>query len=199
MTRPHPRGAFARAALVASCLFLIAVLAVAPHGYAMGREPLWARLPGDTYRSASLAFATAENRPDDGFASAGGSTERSLARDRAGVAALVRARAAALGVPAWLALAIAHFESGLRMSMRGAAGECGAMQVLPQTARAVGVRGNLYGPAGIEAGVRYLKLALALHRGAGWCAVASAYNVGIWRSSRCTRYGRSIAAMAARL
>ncbi len=88
--------------------------------------------------------------------------------------------------------------SGLRMSMQGAAGERGAMQVLPQTARQVGVTGNLYGPAGIEAGVRYLKLALALHRQAGWCAVASAYNSGVWRGARCTRYGRTVVAMAAR-
>jgi soluble lytic murein transglycosylase-like protein len=198
MTRPHPRGAFARAVLVALCLFLIAALAVAPHVHAMGRDPLWARIPGDSYRSAFSAFAMPPTRPDDGFANAGRSAEGGPMRDRAGVVALVRARAVALGVPAGLALAIAHFESGLRMSMRGAAGECGAMQVLPQTARAVGVRGNLYGPAGIEAGVRYLKLAVALHRGAGWCAVASAYNRGVWRSSRCTRYGRSIAAMAAR-
>ena len=79
---------------------------------------------------------------------------------RGAVAALVRTKAEALGVPVKLALAIARFESGLRMSMRGAAGERGAMQVLPQTARQIGVTGNLYGPAGIEAGVRYLKLAL---------------------------------------
>ncbi|MEW6438920.1 MAG: transglycosylase SLT domain-containing protein [Pseudomonadota bacterium] len=69
-----------------------------------------------------------------------------------------------IGVPVRLALAIARFESGFHMAMRGAAGERGAMQVLPQTARQVGVTGNLYGAAGIEAGVRYLKLALALHR-----------------------------------
>ena len=75
--------------------------------------------------------------------------------------------------------------------------ERGAMQVLPQTARQVGVTGNLYGEAGIEAGVRYLKLALALHRRDGWCAVASAYNSGVRRGPRCTRYGRAVVALAA--
>ncbi len=81
--------------------------------------------------------------------------------------------------------------------MHGAAGERGAMQVLPQTARQVGVVGNLYGHAGIEAGVRYLKLAMAMHRRAGWCAVASAYNSGVWRRSRCTAYGRAVVALPA--
>ncbi len=113
------------------------------------------------------------------------------------VESFIAARAVALGVPARLALAVARFESGLRMSMHGAAGERGAMQVLPQTARQVGVTGNLYGAAGIEAGVRYLKLALMLHRRAGWCAVASAYNSGVWRGAHCTDYGRAVAALAA--
>ncbi len=74
-----------------------------------------------------------------------------------------------------------RFESGLRMSMHGAAGERGTVQVLPRTARKVGIVGNLYGQAGIEVGVRYLKLAMAMHRQAGWCAVASAYNSGVGR------------------
>ncbi len=108
------------------------------------------------------------------------------------VAGLVQVEAVALDVPVRLALAVARVESGLRMSMRGAAGERGAMQVLPQTARQVGVSGNLYGQAGIEAGVRYLKLAMAIHRRAGWCAVASAYNSGVWRRSHCTAYGRAV-------
>lgn len=114
---------------------------------------------------------------------------------RGRVAELVRAKAEALGVPVRLALAIAHYESGFRMSMRGRAGERGAMQVLPQTARHVGVRGNLYGPAGIEAGVRYLKEALATQRRYGLCAALSAYNHGIGRVG-CTHYGRAILALA---
>ena len=60
------------------------------------------------------------------------------------VAEIVRARAEALGVPVALALAITRYESGGRCHMRGQAGERGAMQVLPQTARSVGVTGNLY-------------------------------------------------------
>ncbi len=114
---------------------------------------------------------------------------------RRGVAALVRAKAEALGVPVNLALAVAHFESGFRMGMRGGAGEKGAMQVLPQTARHLGVYGNLYGSAGIEAGVRYLREALAVQGRYGLCAALSAYNHGLGRV-RCTGYGRTVLALA---
>src|ERR1700691_2177905 len=92
-----------------------------------------------------------------------------------------------------LALAITRYESGGRCAMHGRAGERGAMQVLPQTARSVGVTGNLEDcAAGMEAGLRYLRLALSMHAKAGWCAVASAYNSGTFRESRCTPYGRTI-------
>jgi hypothetical protein len=116
---------------------------------------------------------------------------------RGAVADLVRRTADRLGVPENLALAIMRYESGGRCGMRGRAGERGAMQVLPQTARSVGVAGNLYDCAtGIEAGLRYLKLAVAMHADAGWCAVASAYNSGIWGGSRCTSYGQTVALAA---
>jgi soluble lytic murein transglycosylase-like protein len=113
------------------------------------------------------------------------------------VAEIVRAKAESLGVPVDLALAITRYESGGRCDMRGRAGERGAMQVLPQTARSVGIGGNLYDCAtGIEARLRYLKLAVAMHAYAGWCAVASAYNSRTWHGSRCTGYGRAIALAA---
>lgn len=196
MIKPLSRGAFARAVFVALCLFLVQAFAVTPHACAATLTPIWAFVPGDDYRGKVDSFLTPLHPPR-------GAAEENLqsatgAFARGAVAALVRAKAEALGVPVALAVAITRFESGLRMSMQGAAGERGAMQVLPQTARQVGVTGNLYGPAGIEAGVRYLKLALALHRGAGWCAVASAYNSGVWRGPHCTRYGRMVTAMAAR-
>lgn len=190
------RGAFARAVLAALCLFLVQAFAVAPHVQAAARVQTWAPVPGDAYRVKIDGPLT----PPSVRRKASGPNLQLAAGGfaRGAVAALVRTKAEALGVPVKLALAIARFESGLRMSMHGAAGERGAMQVLPQTARQVGVTGNLYGPAGIEAGVRYLRLALALHREAGWCAVASAYNSGVWHGPRCTRYGRTVVAMAAR-
>jgi soluble lytic murein transglycosylase-like protein len=185
-------GALARGYVKAAMLICLSLLVIAPRAQAAGEHFWWAAIPGDAYRL--------------GFVHSGHASNPAAGRDRAstevlprnGVAALVRLRAEAVGVPVALALAVARFESGFRMATHGAAGERGAMQVLPQTARQVGINGDLYGPAGIEAGVRYLKLALMLHRHAGWCAVASAYNVGVWRGSRCTAYGRSVTAIAGR-
>jgi soluble lytic murein transglycosylase-like protein len=186
-------GALARGYVTAAMLICLSLLVIAPRAQAAGEHFWWAAIPGDAYRLSFDHRAQAISKPVGG-------TDRASAEvlPRNGVAALVRLRAEAIGVPVALALAVARFESGFRMATHGAAGERGAMQVLPQTARQVGIKGNLYGPAGIEAGVRYLKLALMLHRHAGWCAVASAYNVGVWRGSRCTAYGRSVTAIAGR-
>jgi soluble lytic murein transglycosylase-like protein len=188
MPQPHSSGAFVRAVLAACCLFLIQ--ASVSNAQATGWRRAWQPAHG-SYRVDLDPFANW--RPQVADAPRAGPP----AFAHGAVAAMVAAKAEALDVPARLALAVARFESGLRMSMRGGAGERGAMQVLPQTALQVGVAGNLYGEAGIEAGVRYLKLAMAMHRQAGWCAVASAYNRGVWRRSRCTAYGRAVTALAA--
>lgn len=77
------------------------------------------------------------------------------------------------------------------------AGAYGIMQVKSQTARGVGVIGNLRDcRTGLEAGMRYLKQAIAQH-GEG-CAAASAYQRGIRSRSTCTSYGRKIMALTAR-
>jgi soluble lytic murein transglycosylase-like protein len=194
MTEPFNRGAFARAVIAALCLFFVQAFIVAPHVQAAARlRASWSFIPGDTYRTDLDPFAGLFVPPATDVRN----SAPVAALVRGSVALLVRAKAEALGVPARLALAVARFESGFHMTMRGAAGERGAMQVLPQTARQVGVTGNLYGEAGIEAGVRYLKLALTLHGRDGWCAVASAYNSGVWRGPRCTHYGRAVVALAA--
>lgn len=129
-----------------------------------------------------------------GVATPFGGASVAVPPDRGHAIALIKANADAYGVPVSLALAIGHFESGFNMHMRGKAGERGAMQVLPQTARHVGVYGDLYGPAGIEAGTRYLKEALTQQRRYGLCAAISAYNHGIGYV-RCTGYGRTILAL----
>jgi soluble lytic murein transglycosylase-like protein len=194
------RGALARARLMVALVSIAFLFGLPPQAYA---SPATCRLrwpammPGDAHRFDREAECRAD-RPAWSLIDKSARVNSGGAPSRYAVAALVEAKAAAIGVPVSLALAIARFESGLHMLLHGSAGERGAMQVLPQTARQVGIAGNLYGPAGIEAGVRYLKLAIALHRRAGWCAVASAYNVGVWRESRCTAYGRAVVAMASR-
>lgn len=207
----HPplfRGAFARAVIAAIWLLLVA----APSLWTQAEAAVHHRFRAHRHHNVPAQAVRRHRRivvyeraiePDreNPFAWSGPlfqPRERvSMVATPGAVAAFIAARAEALDVPTRLAIAVARFESGLRMSMRGAAGERGAMQVLPQTARQLGVVGDLYGEAGIEAGVRYLKLAMAMHREAGWCAVASAYNSGVWRRSRCTAYGRAVTALAA--
>lgn len=81
-------------------------------------------------------------------------------------------------------------------------GRCGAdngiahgiMQVKTATARSVGVYGNLHDcRTGLEAGVRYLKKAIAMH--GNTCAAYSSFNMGIG-SSKCTAYGRKVMYLA---
>lgn len=90
--------------------------------------------------------------------------------------------------------AIIQVETRGRCHMTGSAGEQGAMQVKPATARSVGVHGNLYNcETGITAGARYAKLALRLNHG-NICAAATSYNAGIGRTGRCSNYGRKVVA-----
>jgi membrane-bound lytic murein transglycosylase MltF len=93
------------------------------------------------------------------------------------------------GVPVGLAQAIIKIESGYNCRARSRNGAIGIGQILPATARAEGVSGNLYECAtGLEASMRYLSHALSLYRGA--CEAASAYNLGLAARPRCTGYGR---------
>lgn len=69
------------------------------------------------------------------------------------------------------------------------------MQTLRATARGVGVTGALTDCAtGLEAGMRYLRMALDAH--GGGCAGLSAYQRGIRSTGRCTEYGRKVLALA---
>jgi len=93
------------------------------------------------------------------------------------------------GVPVGLAHAIIKIESGYNCHARSRYGALGIGQVMPSSARAEGVSGNLYEcSTGLEASMRYLKHALALYGDS--CAAASAYNTGIFARSQCTGYGR---------
>lgn len=109
----------------------------------------------------------------------------------------LRSIAARHGVPYSLARAVLEVESGGRCSARNGS-SFGVMQVKPATARSVGVHGNLYHcQTGMEAGVRYL--ALALRRGGAGCAGVSLYQRGIYaRPVVCTAYGQKVMRAAAR-
>jgi soluble lytic murein transglycosylase-like protein len=106
-----------------------------------------------------------------------------------GLVAMVTEAAERHGVPIGLAHAIIKIESGYNCRARSRYGAAGIGQVLPASARAEGVSGNLYEcGTGLEAAMRYLKHAVALYGES--CAAASAYNTGLFSAGRCTGYGR---------
>ncbi len=93
------------------------------------------------------------------------------------IASLVQAAARRHGVDASLAMAVAVAESDLQPQAVSTAGAAGVMQLMPETARSLGVR-NVYDPRdNIDGGVRYLKQMLNTFGGDVVKAVA-AYNAG---------------------
>ncbi|WP_187275054.1 lytic transglycosylase domain-containing protein [Methylobacterium sp. WL120] len=108
-----------------------------------------------------------------------------------GLEAAVARSAISHGVPPALAHGVVMVESRYRCNVTGG-GARGIMQVKPQTARGVGVGGNLHSCAtGIEAGMRVLRRALASAHG-NWCAAATAFNQGSNPRGRCSAYGRRV-------
>jgi soluble lytic murein transglycosylase-like protein len=106
-----------------------------------------------------------------------------------GIFAMVTEAAQRHGVPVGLAHAIIKIESGYDCHAHSRIGAAGIGQVLPASARAEGVSGNLYDcSTGLEASMRYLKHAVTVYGDS--CAAASAYNTGIVGRGRCTGYGR---------
>ena len=124
-----------------------------------------------------------------------GSTTRRY-QARTSIQAMVTEAAMRYGVPVALAHGIVRIESRYNCRARSRSGAVGIMQTLPRTAAGVGIHGSLTDCArGLEAGMRYLKLALDMH-GAG-CAGASSFERGLNAPSRCTSYGRKVMALAA--
>jgi len=105
----------------------------------------------------------------------------------------VSAAAAAAGVPVNIAHAVVRMESNYNQNCRSPSGAIGIMQVLRNTARAMGenpytLEGNL------AAGMKYLALALA--SSPNLCAAVSGYNHGIVGRPYCTSYGRRVLMLA---
>lgn len=96
------------------------------------------------------------------------------------------------GLPLRLAAAVVTVESGWRVNARGSSGERGLMQLMPGTARQMGVRGNLYNPrVNMRAGTKYLNYCYRRARG-NVAATIGCYNRGpgrmwAWNKNRITR------------
>jgi len=96
---------------------------------------------------------------------------------------LISVAAAKYGVPSSLALAVAQRESGLNQSAVGTSGELGVFQLMPGTARDLGVNPSDL-ESNIDGGVRYLS---QMFRQFGdWRTALEAYNGGPGNVSRGT-------------
>ena len=109
----------------------------------------------------------------------------------AGARDAVKEAAKRHNVPQKLAFAVADVESRFQCHARSRSGARGVMQVMPRTARGVGVHGNLYDcRIGAEAGMRYLSAIIKRHGVS--CASISLYNRGAHARPACTAYGRKV-------
>ncbi len=94
---------------------------------------------------------------------------------------MVASEAALQGVPASLALSLARQESGFRQDAVGQAGEVGVFQLMPGTARDLGV--NPYDLSqNISGGITYLRQ--QYERFGSWAMALAAYNAGPGNVSR---------------
>jgi soluble lytic murein transglycosylase-like protein len=100
---------------------------------------------------------------------------------RAEIAAIIDREAKRAGIPAAIAEAVVHTESGYVESVIGGDGEIGLMQVLPSTARMMGFSGSLTELAvpetNIRYGVSYLAQAWRL-AGSDICTAVMKYRAG---------------------
>ncbi len=112
-----------------------------------------------------------------------------------GLKAMVAQIARQHGVPVHIAHGVVMAESRYNCGAYNRSGASGIMQVLPSTARSVGVHGSLRSCAnGLQAGMKYLKL--ALNRGGYGCSGVSLYERGVYARPACTAYGRKVMAYA---
>ena len=91
---------------------------------------------------------------------------------------LIRSTAARYGVPENIALSVATIESSLNQDARGAAGEVGVFQLMPGTAKELGVNAAILAE-NIDGGIRYLSQQFA--RFGTWDQALAAYNAGASR------------------
>ncbi len=108
---------------------------------------------------------------------------RCRGHDEAAIKAAIRAAARRHGVAENLALSMARVESSLIHTRISAAGAMGLMQLMPNTARELGVQDPFDVEQNADGGIRYLKQLLTSYRGDVKRALA-AYNAGRGRVSK---------------
>lgn len=115
--------------------------------------------------------------PAKAFENPAPSTQRAL-RTSYELMDLVRRTARQLGIDPALAIAVVASESGFRVHAVSPRGAEGLMQLMPATARELGVHDSFDPEANILGGLRYLKQLLTRYQGNESLALA-AYNAGM--------------------
>lgn len=123
---------------------------------------------------ANQVQASSNSSSDNGISAAG---QNSGDVSTNSIANLVSDAAKKYGVDPKLALAIAKTESGFSPDAVSSAGAVGVMQLMPDTATAIGVRNIHNTQENVEGGVRYLRQMLDTFQGNKVYA-AAAYNAG---------------------
>ena len=178
---PGGRGRRLRAALVAlACLGAAGparadVPGVFVHRGADGTT-VFSDAPPTADGTARTRYAGSYGRPVATASCAGLDAAALDARGEALRGAIERA-ARAHDVDPLLALAVARVESCFDVRARSVAGAEGLMQLMPATARSLGVTDPFDGPANLDGGARYLARMLARFGGDETLALA-AYNAG---------------------
>jgi len=103
--------------------------------------------------------------------------------DDAEIPEVLRAAAERHGVPYRLALSVARTESSLQHRVISGTGAMGVMQLMPDTAKELGLSDPFSIEQNVDGGVRYLKQLLTTYRGNVRRALA-AYNAGPGRIAR---------------
>lgn len=104
-------------------------------------------------------------------------SQASFNPDQQNILKMINFAAQRYGVDPKLAVAVAQTESGLSSEVVSSAGAVGVMQLMPGTAKELGVHNINDARENIDAGVRYLKQMLGAFNGDAAKAVA-AYNAG---------------------
>lgn len=115
----------------------------------------------------------------------------------ADVQSLVNQYADRHGVPRNIAHAVIRMESGYRPHLRGAAGEYGLGQIMCQTVRGEGFRGDCSQLLDPETNLNFSMsyLAKALAKGGGnLCVGLTFYNAGLHARPHCNAYGQRVIA-----